>query len=90
MATLEPFLVLAEAVSEGRMSPSEFSLVCLPLYKSYGGPHPSAEHYQAAADLFYVAHDYDSAGVGMPDLLNDDQVRQKAAEIAQRMRVLLQ
>ena len=90
MATLEPFLVLAEAVSEGRISPSEFSLVCLPLYKGYGGPYPTAEQYEAATELFYVAHDYDSAGIGMPDLLNDDQVRLKAADIARRMHVLLQ
>ncbi|MFF8974922.1 hypothetical protein [Streptomyces sp. NPDC014995] len=89
MAALEPFLVLAEAVSEGRISPSEFSFVCLPSYKGCGGPYPSAEQYQAATDLFYVAHDCDSSGIGMPDLLNDDQVRQKAADIARRMRTLL-
>lgn len=90
MATLEPFFVLAKAVSEGRISPSEFSLVCLPLYKGCSGSYPSGEQYQAATDLFYVAHDYDSAGIGMPDLLNDDQVRQRAADIAGRMRILLQ
>ncbi|MEV0282148.1 hypothetical protein AB0I22_38055 [Streptomyces sp. NPDC050610] len=90
MATLEPFFVLAKAVSEGRMSPSEFSLVCLPLYKGYGGPYPSPEHYQAATDLFYVAHDYDSADAEVPDLLNGDQVRLKAADIARRMKILLQ
>ncbi|MGV9268472.1 hypothetical protein ACWDRR_27830 [Kitasatospora sp. NPDC003701] len=89
MAALEPFLVLAEAVSEGRLSAAEFSRVCLPLYKQYGGPYPSTDHYQAATDLFYLAFDYDAAGTGASDLLDGDQVRAKAAEIAERMRLLL-
>ncbi|MEU6238556.1 hypothetical protein [Kitasatospora sp. NPDC047058] len=89
MATLEPFLVLAEAVSDGRLSAAEFSVVCLPLYKEYGGPYPSTDHYQAATDLFYVAHDYDASGTGEPDLLDSDQVRSKASDIAERMRILL-
>ncbi|MFF9039961.1 hypothetical protein ACF090_31355 [Streptomyces sp. NPDC014892] len=90
MSKMEALLVLAEAVAEGRITAGEFSTVCLPLYKHYPFRYPSEEHYRAATDLFYVAHDYDSANLGMPDLLNDDQVRQKAADIARRMRMLLQ
>ncbi|MFF8868983.1 hypothetical protein [Streptomyces massasporeus] len=90
MGKMEALLVLAEAVAEGRITAGEFATVCLPLYKHYPYRYPSEEHYQTATDLFYVAHDYDSAGLDMPDLLNDAQVRQKAAEIARRMRILLQ
>ncbi|MFF1905163.1 hypothetical protein [Kitasatospora sp. NPDC058218] len=89
MAILEPFLVLAEAVSDGRLSAAEFSQVCLPLYKNYGEPYPSTDHYRAATDLSYVALDHDAAGTGASDLLDGDQVRSKAAEIAERMRLLL-
>ncbi|WP_231158170.1 hypothetical protein [Streptomyces sp. CNZ748] len=89
MGKMEALLVLAEAVSEGRITPDEFATVCLPLYKHYPYRYPSEEHYQAATELFYIADDYDSTGLGMPDLLNDDQVRQRAADVARRMRMLL-
>lgn len=91
MAQLEPFLVLAFAVAEGRMSALDFSKVCLPLYKNWPGPFPSTEHYEAAAELFYVAHDHDPlAKEGDPDVLTDEQVRLAALKIAERMRGLLQ
>ncbi|MEU0097703.1 hypothetical protein [Streptomyces sp. NPDC006267] len=90
MAKLEPFLVLASAVAEGRLSAVDFSTVCLPLYKHYSGSYPSPDHYQLATDLFYLAHDhYAGEGDPIPGTLSDAQVQAGAAEIVQRMRALL-
>ncbi|MEU5284747.1 hypothetical protein AB0G97_12135 [Streptomyces sp. NPDC020755] len=91
MAKLEPFLALASAVAEGRISAAEFSVVCLPLYKNYPGPFPSHEQYEVATELFYVANDHYAGDSDAPaGTLSDEQVRAAAAEIAERMRSLLQ
>ena len=88
---LEPFLVLAEAVGEGRLSAGEFMRLCLPLFKNTPGWFESSEQHRAAQDLFFVADDYwESPGETPSDLLTADQVREKAAAIAVRMRSLLE
>ncbi|MFI2030964.1 hypothetical protein [Streptomyces buecherae] len=90
MAKLEPFLVLASAVAEGRLPVVDFSTVCLPLYKHYSGSYPSPEHYQLATELFYLAHDhYAGEGEPAPGTLSDDQVRLAASEIFRKMQALL-
>ncbi|MEU2066123.1 hypothetical protein [Streptomyces anulatus] len=90
MAKLEPFLVIASAVAEGRISAAEFSVVCLPLYKNYPGSFPSHEQYEAATELFYVANDHYAGDSDAPaGTLSDEQVRAAATEIAERMRSLL-
>ena len=91
MKDLKPFLVLAEAVAEGRLSAGEFMRLCLPLFKNTPGSFESREGFQAAQDLFFVADDYwESPGETPSDLLTADQVREKAAAIAVRMRSLLE
>jgi hypothetical protein len=88
---LEPFLVLAEATGQGRLSAGEFMRLCLPLFKYTPGSFESREVFQAAQDLFFVADDYwDSPGETPPDLLTAEQVREKAAAIAVRIRALLE
>jgi hypothetical protein len=87
MARLEPFVVLARATAERRITPEEFSAVCLPLYKSFGGPYPSKEQFDLATELFYVAHDrYTGSGPMLPGLLDDDAVVLKAQDLYARMR----
>ncbi|MEU6180787.1 hypothetical protein [Streptomyces coeruleorubidus] len=90
MGKMEALLVLAEAVAEGRLTAGEFATVCLPLYKHYPYRYPSEQQYQAATDLFYLADDYWAGeGDAPPGTLNAEQVKSAAAEIAARMRSLL-
>ncbi|MFD7159949.1 hypothetical protein ACFV9C_35505 [Kribbella sp. NPDC059898] len=89
MNELKPFLVLADAVAEGRLSAGEFKRICLPLFTDTPGWFKSSEHFHAAQDLFFVADDYwESPGETPSDLLTAEQVREKAAAIAVRMRSL--
>ncbi|WP_427893666.1 hypothetical protein ACQHIV_11960 [Kribbella sp. GL6] len=70
MKDLKPFLVLAEAVAEGRLSAGEFMRICLPLFKYTPGRFKSSEHFHAAQDLFFVADDLGESGgdaVGFAD-----------------------
>ncbi|WP_328992588.1 hypothetical protein OG394_39965 [Kribbella sp. NBC_01245] len=87
MARLEPFLALASAVTEGRLSAQEFAIICLPLYKNYPDPFPSREHFELATELFYLANDY--ADEPFDDLIGADQVRERTAQLAIRMHALL-
>lgn len=74
MARLGPFVALASAVAEGRLSAQEFATICLPLYKNYPDPFPSREHFELATELFYLANDY--ADEPFDDLIGADQVRE--------------
>ncbi|MBB6118319.1 hypothetical protein [Nocardiopsis algeriensis] len=89
MDKIDPFLVLASAVSEGRISAEDFSVVCLPLFKGGSGKFPSEGQYQAENGLFYVAHDFcvDDECAEDP-CINEDQVREAAGKIAERMEKL--
>lgn len=87
MARLGPFVALASAVAEGRLSAQEFATICLPLYKNYPDPFPSREHFELATELFYLANDY--ADEPFDDLIGADQVREGAAQLAIRMHSLL-
>jgi hypothetical protein len=87
---LDPYLVLAEAVSEGRLTAGEFMRLCLPLFTMTPGWFESEERWEAAKDLFFVADDYwESPGETPSDLLTAEQVRDKAAAIAVRMRSVM-
>ncbi|MEV0790519.1 hypothetical protein [Kribbella sp. NPDC050459] len=91
MKDLAPFLVLAEAVAEGRLAAGEFMRLCLPLFSNTPGSFESQERFRAAQDLFFVADDYwESPGETPSDLLTAEQVREKAAAIAVRMRSLVE
>ncbi|MFF0205898.1 hypothetical protein [Streptomyces sp. NPDC005017] len=89
-AKLDPYLVLASAVAEERISPSEFEAVLLPLHKHYAESFASVEEFELAEELFHVACDYcgeqeEIAG----GLLGDEEVRVAAGMIAQKMRRIL-
>ncbi|MEV0790517.1 hypothetical protein [Kribbella sp. NPDC050459] len=87
---LAPFLVLADAVAEGRLSAGEFMRLCLPLFKYTPGSFESVERFEVAQDLFIVANDFwESPGETPSDLLTAEQVREKAAAIAVRMRSVM-
>lgn len=91
MKSLKPFLVLAEAVAQERLSAGEFKRLCLPLFKYTPGSFESRERFEAAQELLFVADDYwESPGETPSDLLTAAQVREKAAAIAVRMRSLLE
>ncbi|MDG5803262.1 hypothetical protein P9869_11420 [Streptomyces ossamyceticus] len=86
-AKLDPYLVLASAVAEGRISPAGFEAVLLPLHKHYAESFASVEEYELAQELFYVAYDYcGERGEPADDLLGDEEVRAAAEMIAQKMR----
>lgn len=78
-------------MADERLTASEFKRLCLPLVKYTPGSFESNERFHAAQDLFFVADDYwESPGATPSDLLTADQVREKAAAIAVRMRSLLE